>query len=62
MARWKRFWVGDVEADRIDGKLSNQGFVAKAPADVVAKEQEKLAEARRDIAKLEQQIEQLKAL
>ncbi len=50
------------DAARIEGKLSNQGFVAKAPEAVVAKEKEKLAEAQRDMAKLETQIEQLKAL
>ncbi|MBD1389113.1 valine--tRNA ligase [Neiella sp. HB171785] len=50
------------DAARIEGKLSNQGFVAKAPEAVVAKEKEKLAEAKRDMAKLETQIEQLKAL
>ena len=27
---------------RLDKKLSNAGFLAKAPADIVAKEQEKL--------------------
>ncbi|MCM2680412.1 valine--tRNA ligase [Echinimonas agarilytica] len=50
------------DAGRIEGKLSNQGFVAKAPEAVVAKEQEKLNEIKRDMAKLEAQIEQLKAL
>ncbi|MBW8192848.1 valine--tRNA ligase [Neiella marina] len=50
------------DAARIEGKLSNQGFVAKAPEAVVAKEKEKLAEAKRDVAKLETQIEQLKTL
>lgn len=32
------------EIDRIEGKLSNQGFVAKAPAEVIGKEKEKLGE------------------
>lgn len=32
------------EIARLEGKLGNPGFVAKAPADVVAKEQAKLAE------------------
>ena len=30
------------EIKRIEGKLNNQGFVAKAPADVIEKEKEKL--------------------
>jgi len=32
------------EIARLEGKLNNQGFLAKAPADIVAKEQEKLAD------------------
>ena len=31
----------DKEISRLSGKLSNAGFVAKAPADVVEKEREK---------------------
>ena len=31
------------EVRRVEGKLSNAGFLAKAPADVVAGEKEKLA-------------------
>ncbi|MBY6188293.1 valine--tRNA ligase [Marinobacter hydrocarbonoclasticus] len=50
------------DADRVEKKLSNQGFLAKAPEAVVAKEQAKLDEAKRDIAKLEEQKVQLKAL
>ncbi|MBW3139554.1 valine--tRNA ligase [Ferrimonas balearica] len=50
------------DADRVEKKLSNQGFLAKAPEAVVAKEQAKLDEAKRDIAKLEEQKTQLKAL
>ncbi|QIZ78702.1 valine--tRNA ligase [Ferrimonas lipolytica] len=50
------------EAERVEKKLGNQGFLAKAPEAVVVKEQAKLDEAKRDIAKLEEQKEQLKAL
>ncbi|HIX84807.1 MAG TPA: valine--tRNA ligase, partial [Candidatus Megamonas gallistercoris] len=32
----------DKEVARLDKKLSNAGFLAKAPAEIVAKEQEKL--------------------
>ncbi|MCU1719524.1 valine--tRNA ligase [Pseudomonas sp. 5P_3.1_Bac2] len=35
----------DGEVQRVGGKLSNQGFVAKAPAEVLEKERAKLAEA-----------------
>ncbi|WP_417346621.1 valine--tRNA ligase [Ferrimonas sp.] len=50
------------DAERVEKKLSNQGFLAKAPEAVVAKEQAKLDEAKRDIAKLEEQKQQLSAL
>lgn len=38
------------------GKLSNENYVAKAPAEVVAKEKEKLAELKQSYALLEQQL------
>ena len=40
----------DTEVSRLLGKLNNAAFVAKAPADIVEKEKEKLAmyEDRRD--------------
>lgn len=50
------------EIERIEKKLGNQGFVAKAPADVIAKEKEKMAGYERDQAKLKEQIEAVKAL
>ena len=37
------------------GKLSNENYVAKAPADVVAKEREKLAELEQSLTQLQQQ-------
>lgn len=37
------------------GKLSNDNYVAKAPADVVAKEREKLAELEQSLSQLQQQ-------
>lgn len=43
------------EIKRIEGKLNNQGFVAKAPEAVVAKEREKLDGYRETLAKLEEQ-------
>lgn len=46
------------EIARIEGKLSNQGFVAKAPAAVIDKERAKMTDLSRDIEKLnEQKIE-----
>jgi valyl-tRNA synthetase len=43
----------------LEGKLSNEGFRAKAPADVIAKEEEKLAAARFRLHALEAMIEKL---
>ena len=40
------------EIKRAEGKLANQGFVAKAPAAVVAAEREKLARLRRELDEL----------
>jgi valyl-tRNA synthetase len=41
------------------GKLSNENYVAKAPADVVAKEREKLAELEQALSQLTQQRQAL---
>jgi valyl-tRNA synthetase len=41
------------EVDRGERKLANERFVAKAPADVVAAEREKLEAYRRELAELE---------
>ena len=41
-----------VEVRRGEGKLSNEGFVAKAPADVVEAEREKLAAYRAELEEL----------
>ncbi len=45
----------DGEVKRVGGKLGNQGFVAKAPADVIEKERAKLAEAELALGKLREQ-------
>ncbi|MCH1924295.1 valine--tRNA ligase [Shewanella sp. C32] len=50
------------EAGRIENKLSNQGFVAKAPADVIEKERAKLADYQRDQEKLTEQKAELAKL
>ncbi|MDO7711168.1 MAG: hypothetical protein MUQ51_06080 [Pseudomonadota bacterium] len=41
------------------GKLSNENYVAKAPADVVQKEREKLGEMEQALSQLKQQRDSL---
>jgi valyl-tRNA synthetase len=50
------------EVKRVGGKLSNQGFVAKAPAEVLDKERAKLAEAEQALSKLAEQRERIASL
>ena len=50
------------EVSRVAGKLANEGFVAKAPEAVLAKEREKLADAEAAVAKLLTQQAQIAAL
>ena len=50
------------QADGIARKLGNEGFVSKAPAEVVESEKAKLAELEGQLATMNTQIEQLKAL
>ncbi|HEX5278408.1 MAG TPA: DUF2046 domain-containing protein, partial [Fluviicoccus sp.] len=50
------------EVGRLAGKLENPAFVDKAPADVVAKEQEKLAAVKAEIATLQEQLVKVEAL
>ncbi|HEY5644770.1 MAG TPA: valine--tRNA ligase [Pseudomonadales bacterium] len=50
------------ELKRIDGKLANDKFVSKAPADVVEKERQKAVEARSALEVLEEQLRSLDAL
>lgn len=50
------------EIKRIEGKLGNEGFVAKAPEAVVAKEREKLAGYQETLVKLEEQKATIAAL
>jgi valyl-tRNA synthetase len=50
------------EITRISTKLGNEAFTAKAPADVIAKEQEKLDAARQAHAQLLQQQERIRNL
>jgi valyl-tRNA synthetase len=46
-------------AERVRGKLANEAFLKSAPAAVVDKEKEKLAETERRVAKLEQYVKEL---
>ncbi len=46
-------------ADKVEAKLASQGFVAGAPEEVVAKERQKLAEARARAEKLERYLADL---
>jgi valyl-tRNA synthetase len=48
--------VARKEAAQVAGKLGNESFMAKAPADVVGKTRERLAAAEADIARLESRL------
>ena len=50
------------ELKRVDGKLANENFLAKAPAAVVAKERDKGDAWRAQLRVLTQQLEDLKGL
>lgn len=50
------------EVSRLSGKLSNPGFTDKAPAKVVAGEQQKLNDARASLAELQAQREKIAAM
>ncbi|MDV6315843.1 valine--tRNA ligase [Idiomarina sp. HP20-50] len=50
------------EWQRLNGKLSNDNFVSKAPEAVIAKEREKLAEAETTLKQLQEQQDKIKAL
>ena len=48
------------EITRLEKKLSNEGFVAKAPAAVVEGEKAKLAAYRETLVKINEAIEKIK--
>ncbi|MEE8384985.1 MAG: hypothetical protein V3S01_03630, partial [Dehalococcoidia bacterium] len=48
----KQLREAGAEVGRVEGKLANSAFRAKAPAPVVAKEEERLAAARSRLAGL----------
>jgi valyl-tRNA synthetase len=47
------------EAQQVSAKLANEGFMSKAPADVIAKTRQRLEVARADIARLQQRLDSL---
>lgn len=50
------------DIQRLDGKLGNAKFVERAPADVVAKEKEKLSAQKSSAAKLATQLDTIRAM
>ncbi len=50
------------DIERADAKLANPAFAEKAPADIVAKEREKLDAQRAALAKLEEQRERMRRI
>ncbi|MCE9537007.1 MAG: hypothetical protein K8R65_11450, partial [Nitrospirae bacterium] len=50
------------EMDRLEGKLRNQEFTAKAPPEVITDHQDRLASLRRDQAMLANSEQQLRAM
>lgn len=50
------------EIARLEGKLQNAGFLSKAPAEVIAKEKEKLATYQEKMTSLTQRLQELKNL
>ena len=47
------------QVSKLDAKLSNEGFINKAPQDVVQKERERLAEMRASLNQLDERLSQL---
>jgi valyl-tRNA synthetase len=50
------------DMQRVEGKLSNQNFVGKAPEAVVQKERDKLADMQQTLQGLSEQLEKIKRL
>ena len=50
------------ELEKVQSKLGNENFVGKAPAEVVAKERERMADMEATLGKLSQQCITIKAL
>ena len=52
----------DKEIIRSEGKLSNEKFVSKAPKEVIDKENERLAQAKKGVLLLSEKLQELKSL
>ena len=50
------------DSEKREAKLANENYVNKAPADVVNKERDKVAELRSEIARLEEQLQRIEAI
>ena len=50
------------DTGRINAKLGNENFVARAPKEVVDKEREKLADAESALASLRAQLQQIESI
>ncbi len=55
----KQFQAAEAEVGRVEGKLANEAFRAKAPAPVVSKEEERLVAARSRLAGLRERLAEL---
>ena len=53
-------YIGEIQ--RIENKLSNEAFVAKAPEAVIAKEREKMQDYQNGLEKLKQQYQAIENL
>jgi valyl-tRNA synthetase len=58
----KRQNKAEVDLQKMDGKLGNAEFIRNAPPEVVAKDQQRLAELRTEIRQLSAQIARVTAL
>jgi valyl-tRNA synthetase len=58
----KRLRKAEGDLDKLGAKLSNSAFAKNAPADIVAKDQQRLAELKVEIAQLTAQIARVRAM
>ena len=52
--------AAEKDIEFLSSKLNNQGFIAKAPAQLIEAQKQKLAKAEEKLAKIEQSIAALK--
>jgi valyl-tRNA synthetase len=55
----KQIVAAEAEVERLQGKLANREFLARAPAAVVEREREKLAAAQARLAGLRERLQEL---